>query len=161
MRCLIVCLVVAAVLVFPGHASADHRDCARQPWPGGINEATRAYLACKDIEAEEHRSGGPRFQAEQKSLQATQPPVCPLMVTVGDVWIDHYPVTVKNVGTGAALAVTISRTRTAASPLGGITTVAENVWNLPRLDPGRQETVKIHRTWDGSYSAAAGGCVNP
>lgn len=90
---------------------------------------------------------------------SAQEVVCPIAVYVGNVWIDHYPVTMENVGNGIALAVVLSRTRTVASPLGGMTTITENVWTVRRLGPGEKAGVQFHKDWPGSYSATAGACV--
>lgn len=86
--------------------------------------------------------------------------VCPIVVSVGEVWIDHYPVKMQNVGNGVAMAVVLSRTRTVASPLGGMTTISENVWTVARLVPGEWVEVRFHKNWPGSFSASAGACVD-
>ncbi len=87
--------------------------------------------------------------------------MCPPVVGVGQVWIDTYPVTVRNIGNGVEMAVTISRTRTAASGYGGMTTITEAVVSFPQIGPGEERTTQVNKGWEGSYTAAAEACVNP
>jgi hypothetical protein len=64
----ILALAAGAVLVLPGVARADHRDCARA-WPGTLAEANRAYLACKEAEGQEHREQAQRRAVEEQRRQ--------------------------------------------------------------------------------------------
>jgi len=78
-------------------------------------------------------------------------------VSVGQVEeVGHYLVRMGTVGSGVGLAVVLSRTRIAASPLGGMTTISENVWTVAKMVAGRWAEIRFHKDWPGSHFATAG-----
>ncbi len=106
------------------------------------------------------------FLGLTSTVHAQQAVYCPIGVTKGDVWIDTFPLYVRNTGNGVALGIQIMNSYPVISPPGpwggggGAAIMTNNFQFLDRLGPGMEEKIMVrqeHRT--DSWSAKVEACV--
>jgi hypothetical protein len=85
---------------------------------------------------------------------------CPVAVERGEDWIDHFPLTVRNVGNATAVGVEITELYPVTTSGGGITTMSSSFAVIPKLTPGQWVSWNVPKwAWQHSWSARASGCV--
>jgi len=82
------------------------------------------------------------------TLNAQQVVYCPIQVEKGSLWVDHYPIKVKNLGNGVAVGVQVTKSfpvYSQAPPFGtsGVAIQTVVVGVIPRLEPGDDAIVKV------------------
>ncbi len=85
---------------------------------------------------------------------------CTVTVERGDVWVDQFPLTFRNVGNATAVGIEITEQYPVTTSGGGITTMSGSFATIPKLAPGEKVTWQVpKRAQRNSFSARSSGCI--
>jgi len=106
------------------------------------------------------------FLGLTSTVQAQPAVYCPIQITKGDVWIDTFPLVVRNIGNGVALGIQITNSYPVISQPGpwggggGVAIMTNNFQFVDRLGPGMEEKIMVRQEYrTDSWAAKVEACV--